>query len=54
MSHLLHVFLLTSLHELTPIIDAYQWNAHNHFEQTIQNNRTNYDLHYLSLMRVMI
>ena len=34
MSHLLHVFRL-SLHELTPITDAYQWNAHDHFEQTI-------------------
>ena len=28
MSHLLHVFPLISLHELTPITDAYQWNAH--------------------------
>ena len=36
MSHLLHVFQLISLHELTPITDAYQWNAHDHFEQTIQ------------------
>ena len=36
MSHLLHVFPLTSLHELTPIIDAYQWNAHDHFKQTIK------------------
>ena len=35
MSHLLHVFLLKSLHELTPIIDAYQWNAYDHFEQTM-------------------
>ena len=32
MSHLLHVFPLISLHELTPIIDAYQWNAHDHLE----------------------
>ena len=31
MSHLLHVFPLISLHELTPITDAYQWNAHDHF-----------------------
>ena len=35
MSHLLLVFLLISLHELTPNIDGYQWNAHGHFEQTI-------------------
>ena len=35
MSHLLHVFLLISLLELTLIIDAYQWNVHHHFEQTI-------------------
>ena len=35
MSHLLRVFPLTSLHELTPITDAYQWNAHDHLEQTI-------------------
>ena len=27
MSHLLHVLPLISLHELTPITDAYQWNA---------------------------
>ena len=32
MSDLLHVFPLISLHELTPITDAYQWNAHNHLE----------------------
>ena len=35
MSHLLHVFPLIRLHELTPITDAYQWNAHDHLEQTI-------------------
>ena len=35
MSHLLHVFPLASLHELTPITDAYQWNAHDQLEQTI-------------------
>ena len=35
MSHLLHVLPLISLHELTPITDAYQWNPHDHFEQTI-------------------
>ena len=29
MSHLLHVFPLTGLHELTLITDAYQWNAHD-------------------------
>ena len=29
---MLHVFPLVSLHELTPITDAYQWNAHDHFE----------------------
>ena len=28
MSHLLHVFPLISLHELTLITDAYHWNAH--------------------------
>ena len=32
MSHLLHVVPLISLHELTPITDAYQWNAHDHLE----------------------
>ena len=32
MSHLLHVFPLISLHEFTPITDAYQWNAHDHLE----------------------
>ena len=37
MSHLLHVFPLISLHELTPITDAYQWNAHDHFKQTIND-----------------
>ena len=34
----LHIFTLTqnnSLHELTPITDAYQWNAHDHLEYTI-------------------
>ena len=31
MSHLLHVFLLISLHEFTPITDAYQWNTHDHY-----------------------
>ena len=25
MSHLLHVFPLINLHELTPVTDAYQW-----------------------------
>ena len=30
MSHLLHVFPLISLHEVTPITDAYQWDAHDH------------------------
>ena len=39
MSHLLHVFPLISLHELTPITEAYQWNAHDHFEQTITWNK---------------
>ena len=32
MSHLLHVFPLINLHELTLITDAYQWNAHDHLE----------------------
>ena len=32
MSHLFHVFQLISLHKLTPITDAYQWNAHSHLE----------------------
>ena len=32
MSHLLHVFPLVSLYELTPITDAYQWNVHDHLE----------------------
>ena len=36
MSHLLQVFSPISLHELTPITYAYKWNAHDHFEQTIQ------------------
>ena len=36
MNHLLHVFRLISLHKLTPITGAYQWNAHDHFEQTIR------------------
>ena len=36
MSHLFHVFQLISLHELTPITDAYQWNAHDHLERTIR------------------
>ena len=40
MSRLLHVFQLISLHELTPITDAYQWNAHDHFEQTIPKRFT--------------
>ena len=31
-SHLLHVFLLISLNELTPITYAYQWNAHDYLE----------------------
>ena len=35
MSHLLHVFPLISLHELTPITDAYQWNANDPLEYTI-------------------
>ena len=35
MSHLLHVFQLISLHELTPITNAYQWNAYDHLELTI-------------------
>ena len=34
MSHQLHVFPLISSHALTPITDAYQRNAHDHFEQT--------------------
>ena len=37
MSHLLHVFLLISLHEVTPTTDAHQWNTHDHFEQTIDH-----------------
>ena len=32
MSHLLHFFPLISLHDLTPIADAYEWNAHDHLE----------------------
>ena len=32
MTHLLHVFSLISLHELMPITDAYQWNAHDQLE----------------------
>ena len=36
MSHLLHVFPLIRLHELTPITDAYRWNAHDHLEQAIR------------------
>ena len=32
MGHLLPVFQPISLHELTPITDAYQWNAHDHLE----------------------
>ena len=35
MSHLLHVFPLIGLHELTPTTDSYQWNTHDHFEQTV-------------------
>ena len=38
MSHPLHVFPPISLHELTPITDAYQWNAHDHLEWTILNS----------------
>ena len=34
MSDLLHVFPQTSLHELTPITDVYQWNVHDHLEKT--------------------
>ena len=30
------VFPLISLHELTPITDAHQWNTHDKLEQTIQ------------------
>ena len=33
MGHLLHVFPLISLHEITPITDGYQWNAHDHLEK---------------------
>ena len=44
MSHRLHVFLLISLHELTPITDAYRWNAHDHLEQTIQPT---YSIHFI-------
>ena len=32
MSYLLHVSPLINLHELTPITDAYQSNAHDHLE----------------------
>ena len=32
MSDLLHVFPLISLHGLTTITDAYQWNTHDHLE----------------------
>ena len=39
MSHLLHVSPLISLHEYTPITDAYQWNAHDYLEYTTQANR---------------
>ena len=35
MSDQLHVFPPISLHELSPITDAYQWNAHDHLELTI-------------------
>ena len=35
MSDLLHVVPLIGLHELTPITDAYQWNANDHLEQTM-------------------
>ena len=34
MSYLLHVFPPINLHELAPITDAYQWNAHDHLEET--------------------
>ena len=37
MSHLLHVILPIIFHKLMPITDAYQWNAHDHLEQTIPN-----------------
>ena len=43
MSHMLHVFPLIILHELTPISDACQWNANYHFEQTIIDD-INYQL----------
>ena len=39
MSNLLHVIPLISLHELTPITDAHQWNAHDHLEYAIRNIR---------------
>ena len=42
MSYLLHVFPLISLHELTPITDAYQWNAHDHLEWTINQDITSH------------
>ena len=29
-------FPLICLHELTPITDAYPWNAHDHLEETIR------------------
>ena len=35
MSDMLHGFSLINLHEFTPVTDAYQWNAHDHFEQTL-------------------
>ena len=47
MSHLLHVLSLISSHELTPITDAYQWNAHDHLEQTI-NQSTLRNILYVS------
>ena len=30
MIHLLHVFPLINFHELTPITNGYQWDAHDH------------------------
>ena len=46
MSHLLHFFPLISLHELTPISDAYQWNAHDHLEVSVQLPAFVYMNHY--------
>ena len=39
MSHLSHVLPLLSLHELTTITDAYQWNAHDHLEWDYKRSR---------------